>query len=275
VNFSAWGQADRRLYFEALVDHLRTNYAGRLTHEPMLIPVGDVLYEIHQRLTANPQPGPGGIVYTNVQQLFGDNTHLKPGVGRYVMAMTTLATLYQTNPTGLSTGLYNTITTYYPQYQHQFEELSDAMRALIQDAVWEVVRTHPYAGVLADRDHDGLDDAWEWTQYGGAGNCSPETDTDHDGMNAAEEFIAGTDPHDPASRLTLNIQMDPESLRLTWTRMEGRRYRIEWAPQATGSPFAPLAFDVDGPTNGYAVDTTAPSGYYRLAVEQQNNENIP
>ena len=52
-----------------------------------------------------------------------------------------------------------------------------------------------------DANHNGISDAWEMDYFGSvATNRTQLTDTDHDGMTDYAEFIAGTDPIDPASR---------------------------------------------------------------------------
>lgn len=266
VDFGEWHQDDRRDYFEALLDEVRDAYRFGLAQEPMLIPVGDVLYELNERLMATPQSGPDGIVYTNVHQLYGDATHLKPGVGRYVMAATTLATVYRQDPRGLSAGLYNEVSTYYPQYQGQFEELTPNMLALIQDVVWEVVSTHPHAGVLRDRDGDGIDDAWAWTHFGGAERVHPDEDPDADGMTNLEEFIAGTNPHDSHSVFRGSLHSADGSFRFKWPGRSGRVYTVEWTPCLRTLDFETVADELPWTEAGWEIPPADRHGYYRVRV---------
>ncbi|HVE41897.1 MAG TPA: metallophosphoesterase [Planctomycetota bacterium] len=52
----------------------------------------------------------------------------------------------------------------------------------------------------ADADGDGLPDTWEVTHFGNTTSQNGGGDPDHDGATNAEEYAAGTDPMDPASK---------------------------------------------------------------------------
>jgi hypothetical protein len=52
----------------------------------------------------------------------------------------------------------------------------------------------------ADADGDGLPDSWEIAHFGNTTSQNGSGDPDHDGATNAEEFAAGTDPMDPASK---------------------------------------------------------------------------
>ena len=78
-----------------------------------------------------------------------------------------------------------------------------------------------------DRDGDGLPDDWERQYYGGATACDATADTDMDGMTALDEFVAGTDPNNPASVLQAALEWTEGALDITWTpRLGNRRYRV-------------------------------------------------
>ena len=136
-----------RAYFEQLMDILNENYKGKLKKPVLLIPVGDVLYELNERLGKNPQKGDGDVVYSNIRQFYGDSTHLAPGVGRYIMAMTFYAALYRESPVGLPIGAYNDLKTYFSLFHPDFQKITPNMQKLIQETVWDVVSKHPRAGI--------------------------------------------------------------------------------------------------------------------------------
>ena len=66
--------------------------------------------------------------------------------------------------------------------------------------VWLDVETEE--SVLAwdweDIDSDGLDDLWEFRNFGSETSADPSVDTDDDGFTNLEEYQAGTDPNDGA-----------------------------------------------------------------------------
>ncbi|MEO0947163.1 MAG: malectin domain-containing carbohydrate-binding protein, partial [Cyanobacteria bacterium J06641_5] len=79
-----------------------------------------------------------------VEQFYSDGIHLNespftedPTIGTYVVALTHYATLYQEDPRGLTGSVYG------------FDDVADApLLAAVQDAVWDVVSTHHYTGLL-------------------------------------------------------------------------------------------------------------------------------
>jgi hypothetical protein len=82
-----------------------------------------------------------------------------------------------------------------------------------------------------DADDDGMPDAWE-IRYGG--DLHPFGDEDKDRANNYREYICGTDPTDPHSRLELHIQMREEGqIVMDWETRPGRIYRV-WGRNAHG-----------------------------------------
>lgn len=62
------------------------------------------------------------------------------------------------------------------------------------DALWvDEVSTQVYADPLADSDHDGLPDLWEYRYFGNL-SISGVSDSDGDGVNNHDELVDGTDP---------------------------------------------------------------------------------
>ncbi|MFO0930160.1 MAG: hypothetical protein U0736_24570 [Gemmataceae bacterium] len=124
------GTNETRDYFERLVAALRKAYPD--AKKPvLLIPVGDVLLELDRRAKAGKVPGLDG-----AEKLYADGIHFND-VGAYVVGCTFFATLYRETPVGLPAA----------PYKVSDEKLARA----IQETVWQVVRTHPLAGVKNDK----------------------------------------------------------------------------------------------------------------------------
>lgn len=89
-----------------------------------MVPVGDVLCELNQRMKSESVSG-----YTNVAQVYKDGIHFGE-VGSYIVGCAFYATLFKDNPHGLSDSAHG---------------VNDAkLSAIIQDAVWKVVSSHPF-----------------------------------------------------------------------------------------------------------------------------------
>lgn len=85
------------------------------------------------------------------------------------------------------------------------------------------------AHAILDVPRDQLSDVWQARFSAQA--FAPQIDTDGDGFSNLDESILGTDPRDPASRLTQEIQApSPSSLQVAWPGLRGKRYHLESSP---------------------------------------------
>jgi hypothetical protein len=125
----------------------------------LMIPFGDVLYEINERMRL----GQFG-AFTDVEQWYRDPVHLKFGLPQYVKAATFYATLFGEHPDALDWTVYDDPQNFGRIRTGSIEEIDgipffqsfganvaqkEAMAALVNDAVWDVVNGHPYSGVTA------------------------------------------------------------------------------------------------------------------------------
>lgn len=81
---------------------------------------------------------------------------------------------------------------------------------------------------ITDSNANGIADEWEQQYFGEIAPDPNPRDFDHDGSNDYCEFIAGTNPADPSSRLGFEqtIFLPDGRLQLTWSATAGRAYRI-------------------------------------------------
>ena len=108
-----------------------------------VIPAGDVLAEVDSRMRS-------GIIPAH--DLYRDSLHLT-NLGRFVVANTFLAVLFNQTPEGLSTN------SYFATAPAQVTpiEITNELALLIQNVVWDVVTSIPETGVLiGDLNMDGF-----------------------------------------------------------------------------------------------------------------------
>lgn len=97
--------------------------------------------------------------------------------------------------------------------------------------------------LLTDTDKDGLPDVWERQfAFDPASATDAGLDWDGDLMSNQAEFIAGTNPKDPASLLSLRgISTGPAGTLLEFDAVENRTYTLEYAESLTAPVWNRLA----------------------------------
>ena len=113
-------------YFAKLLTAVRDAHP-ELASQPQMIPVGDVMLALHRRMREGKVPG-----RDTAWTLYKDGIHL--GVdGAYLVGCTFFATIHRQDPRGLPTEPYGVTDL--------------ALAKIIQEVVWEVVSSHPHAGL--------------------------------------------------------------------------------------------------------------------------------
>ena len=116
---------------------------------------------------------------------------------------------------------------------------------------------------------DGIPDAWRRHYFGPdfatRPDAAPGADPDGDGLDNFREFLAGTDPLDPASGVVLGIQAIPQ---LRWLGVSNLTYRVLRRDLALPGQWQVIG-EVQG-TNGVAtfldLEARLPESYYALEV---------
>lgn len=128
-------------------------------------------------------------------------------------------------------------------------------------------------GGVVDVDQDGLPDVWElangFDPQIGSGEADATSDLDGDGANTLHEFIAGTNPNDPADCLRFSsVTAAGEIWRLEFPTELGRRYAVETLDHlGTTNTWATLTNGITGTGGSFIVtDTPSATRYYRLKV---------
>jgi hypothetical protein len=134
-----------------------------------------------------------------------------------------------------------------------------------------------------DSDSDGLPDEWE-QRHGlradsATGDDGASGDPDGDGSTNMEEFLAGTDPRDPASVLRLKLSpLGDARFRIDWPMVPGRQYVLQYADGSldgystlvqTNLPFRTLVDHGTYTQDAAAAAGSAPFRTYRLRLEPQ------
>ena len=120
----------------------------------------------------------------------------------------------------------------------------------------------------SDTDADGIPDAWEIANALNPNNAADAAqDSDGDGFDNLREYLAGTDPHDPASRLRISsVSSIPGGWRIAFSTTTGRTYRVNWSPDlAQWFTFAENIAGTGGEVEVDELSAPAPSQrFYRV-----------
>jgi hypothetical protein len=117
-----------------------------------------------------------------------------------------------------------------------------------------------------DTNFDGLPDDWQQRYWGSnAANWpGPNVDSDGDGASNLQEFLAGTDPANPASVLRTSILSSSQGFRLSWNTQPGFIYQVQKSANIN------VWTDVDTPrfavggTDSIPVETNSEVSLYRV-----------
>jgi hypothetical protein len=78
----------------------------------------------------------------------------------------------------------------------------------------------------SDLNHNGLPDEWELANLGDLNSSGlPASDRDGDGFSDTAEYLAGTNPRDPQSRLRI-LPPIPGAVGIRWQSVNGKRYTV-------------------------------------------------
>jgi hypothetical protein len=118
----------------------------------------------------------------------------------------------------------------------------------------------------SDDNFDGLPDDWQASYWGAnpAGWPNPNSDSDGDGANDVQEFLAGTDPSDGASVLKVQILANTYGMQVVWNTQPGLIYQIQSSPDAEEWVSHGNARFAAGDTDAVNLDSGASVLFYRI-----------
>jgi subtilisin family serine protease len=127
---------------------------------------------------------------------------------------------------------------------------------------------------IVDTDLNGLPDWWEQTYFGHLLGTQASADADGDGASNFAEWVAGTNPTNPASclRLLAPSVSATDSIVIQWPSIAGKSYRLERATNLTAGFNVIVRSNIAAtpPTNSEPDTNVLPTqpSYYRILVEQ-------
>ena len=122
----------------------------------------------------------------------------------------------------------------------------------------------------ADGNQDGIPDNWQAAHWGASPAAWPtdaKADSDGDGASDLQEFLAGTDPTDPASALKSGLQMNGGQIQLNWNARAGQSYIIETSTDLISWTAVGQQFANDG-TASINLNNFNAAAFYRVVLQR-------
>ena len=132
--------------------------------------------------------------------------------------------------------------------------------------------------VITDSDEDGMEDQWELDHFETLARDGT-LDLDLDGLTDLEEYLAGTDPDDPASALRVlvvelsgtvpvreSIRVNDGTATVSWTSVPGEAYQVQSVDGLEGTNWMDLGPEVIATTSLSSVTDGGllPQRFYRV-----------
>jgi hypothetical protein len=144
------------------------------------------------------------------------------------------------------------------------------MRSFLLQQGTNVVYANGFLDLQAappDVNHDGIDDRWQKQYFGDINGAAarPDADPDGDGMNNAAEYVAATDPTDPASCLEIDsVQFYLHQSHLTWRSVYGMTYQVRRLDQINGTNWVAVGSPVTATGNTTTFTDPQVGGTHRF-----------
>jgi len=160
--------------------------------------------------------------------------------------------------------------------------------SILISGIWVLASGFSFA--ILDNNTNGLSDIWEKAQNNGhlfSETFDPETDSDSDGWNNAQEAAAGTDPFDPnppdglirpttehvpaviGEENGIPVVITPEAIKIIWSSLAGKQYTLLFSPDLTQGSWLPVEdpFIANGGEVTYNFEINdADKCFWRVAV---------